>query len=75
MVDSLLQDRIYDKYVRKSLEDLLQMNSRPSSRSSRTGRRSHRAPVNQFSQFSTLLANVQDGKSINTNEPNSVQIK
>merc|ERR1712126_799032 len=65
------QDRIYDKYVRKSREDLLQMNNRPS-RSSRTGRRSHRIPANRINQFSTMLANVQDD-NISTSSSQDLQ--
>ena len=57
----LFKDRIYDKYVRKSVDDLLEMNGR-SSRLSRTGRRSHGTTAFQLRQFSTELSNVQDGK-------------
>ena len=53
--------------MRKSVDDLLEMNGRPS-HSSRAGRRSHGTTAFQFSQFSVQLANVQDGK---LNEENS----
>ena len=58
-----LQDRIYDKYVRKSLEDLLQTNRKSSTPSSRPRRLRHRPNETECAnQFSTLLANAPCGK-------------
>ena len=62
----MLQDRIYDKYVRKSLEDLLQTNGTNSTPSSRTGRLRQRSHQNYpTNQFSTLLTNDPFGKKYN----------
>ena len=59
----MLQDRIYNKYVRKSLDDLLQTSGTNSTPSSRSGRFRQRSPQNYCSNhFSTLLANDPFGK-------------